>query len=673
MEDPWGSPWAADTPAKLDDIPTAPQTAHFAAEHHTPRKISQNLSPKSPAWGRSPALKPLKDPGLAGQPSPDPWKGMGLDHLDTSKLEPVPRSRRGSERSSRDGRIVDSAISMGEEEGLKGDRELNETTPETQPTLVLNIDTQDAWAVEDVPKIQEKAVSPRFHLERSISGETLAGLESDLDHDGVVGVNEEAMTSPSPDAGSIHDTDDLEVEIPHAEEETKETPEDEVDVPAVPEIEVFQSDQIPIRPKPAAGHEPWAQEDQEVRAEPEVLEKRPSRAVQPSISYPINLTELDNLFPTTKPIHTEPEPVPDVIIDDSFTSSGERKAWYLVSRFGSMRKHNSGNDENYVRVGWAGSEVRDRTIKTVRRWMEEDSITGRVVLGRRHGASGASMFNWDSKAPQVEIGELLGRSGRHARHASLMSPVVSPTAVAFGWTGSSPSSPVVPKQRPMSMIQLATAPKSSLQSMKSPLSDAPRFSFEPPPSPKVASAPSPIPSPTKSSFVQASPIQLSSLSTINGAGEDDDDWGEMVGTPTVGDSGATPFSPDGPDFGATSMAAPLSLESIPKKSHYKKPIPSNINTALNPPSSAWDFGHLEDGWKSATSPKPLSPSFMSGHTSPAKSLDATPSPISTTLAPTTKKATEHRVTFAEPSTTIDEEDVVADILRNLPDLTYMLK
>src|SRR6478609_5242817 len=81
----------------------------------------------------------------------------------------------------------------------------------------------------------------------------------------------------------------------------------------------------------------------------------------------------------------------DVIIDDSFTSISERKAWYLMSRPGSMRKHNLGDDENYVRVGWGNSQVREQAIRIVRRWMEEDSITGRVVLGRRGGAVGAKI------------------------------------------------------------------------------------------------------------------------------------------------------------------------------------------------------------------------------------------------------------------------------------------
>ena len=94
--------------------------------------------------------------------------------------------------------------------------------------------------------------------------------------------------------------------------------------------------------------------------------------------------------------------ISDTIPHDSFSSTEQRKTWYRVSRYGSMRKHNSGDDENYVRVNWPQSQVRADTLKIVARWIEEDRISGRVVLGG--GSKGSSMFGWnDPKAKPVPL------------------------------------------------------------------------------------------------------------------------------------------------------------------------------------------------------------------------------------------------------------------------------
>jgi hypothetical protein len=93
--------------------------------------------------------------------------------------------------------------------------------------------------------------------------------------------------------------------------------------------------------------------------------------------------------------------IPDTVPHDSFVSTEERKTWYRISRYGTMRKYNMGNDENYVRVMWQTSKVRDETLKIVSRWMEEDRISGHVVLG---GGKGSSIFGWnDPKAPAVPL------------------------------------------------------------------------------------------------------------------------------------------------------------------------------------------------------------------------------------------------------------------------------
>lgn len=91
--------------------------------------------------------------------------------------------------------------------------------------------------------------------------------------------------------------------------------------------------------------------------------------------------------------------IPDTIPHDTFSSTEQRKTWYRISRYGTMRKHNSGDDENYIRVTWAPSQVREETLKTVARWMEEDRISGRVVLGG--GSKVSSMFGWNDPNAQA--------------------------------------------------------------------------------------------------------------------------------------------------------------------------------------------------------------------------------------------------------------------------------
>lgn len=260
----------------------------------------------------------------------------------------------------------------------------------------------------------------------------------------------------------------------------------------------------------------------------------------PSDAFSIDLSKVDELFSASGSF-PEPEPVPDVIIDDTFASSGERKAWYLLSRPGSMRRYDLGDDENYVRVNWKSSEVRGQAIRIVRRWMEKDSIVGRVVLGRRTGPAGANIFNWDSSAPPVEISELLGRKS-HSRHASTASKmtIASPTAPAFGWSSPIPSPtvaapPPIPRPRPISQPPPTT--KAPSTSNPTPITKPLAPSLQ-----KLnttTKAVLPLTSPTSPLAQQPHTAQTDDeedddddAQKEDDDDDDDDDWGEMVSSPT---------------------------------------------------------------------------------------------------------------------------------------------
>ncbi|KAL4722766.1 hypothetical protein ACLX1H_010004 [Fusarium chlamydosporum] len=334
----------------------------------------------------------------------------------------------------------------------------------------------------------------------------------------------------------------------------------------------------------------------------------------PSEPFAIDMTKLDELFPSVDTSFPPPEPVPDVIIDDTFTSISERKAWYLMSRPGSMRKHNLGDDENYVRVGWHNSHVREQSIRIVRRWMEEDSITGRVILGRRGGAAGAKIFNWDSSAPSTEfsISELLARKN-HSRQTSVASKatVASPTAAAFGW-GSAPmpsptaaAPPSAPRTSNVSEPEpTSTAESSPIETTKtSPVSKMRPPPLESPPKPHITEEPpspikptplkptnrpisitQPLPFPSSPTISEPqSPMHSTALLSTNrpvsisqaptsplaqpptnagwGDDEDDDDWGDMVSSPTVETNG-----------GFASMNAIVDADTADDKESSGKPL-----------------------------------------------------------------------------------------------------
>ncbi|RDW95077.1 hypothetical protein BP5796_00840 [Coleophoma crateriformis] len=111
------------------------------------------------------------------------------------------------------------------------------------------------------------------------------------------------------------------------------------------------------------------------------------------VNFDIDASVLNYLYPELpKDMASESIFIPDTVIHDTFKSVEERKAWHRISRFGTMRKHNTGDDENYRRVRWSKSQMRKNTLEIVARWMEEDRISGRVLLGG--GNKSSSIFGW---------------------------------------------------------------------------------------------------------------------------------------------------------------------------------------------------------------------------------------------------------------------------------------
>ncbi|KAK0619481.1 hypothetical protein B0T14DRAFT_519372 [Immersiella caudata] len=429
---------------------------------------------------------------------------------------------------------------------------------------------------------------------------------------------------------------------------------------------------------------------------------RPSGPVRDAVKFDIDLNQVGKLF---EKLEQQPEEnidgisdeVSDYIISDSFTEISERKTWYRVSRMGSSRKYNAGDDENYRLVTWPASTVREETIKIVRRWMEEDSIAGRVTLGGGVSKTQKNMFGWDSSVEPVALDTIFGRK-KHMRGSSVHSlhetqrktsgtpyrpsSVVVPPVATFGWSSNSPTFPKAQSPDIQPPTRTNTVPPQHV----APLAQKPKAVEEPAttvPPPTVPPVPTVLP-----------PVTTSTQQPI--AQDDDDDWGEMVSSPAeTKPAGDVLLSLDAAfSVSSSSAAAPA------------KPLESTAFTPVDalpaPSSDPWavaDFSVFESPPKA-----PLKQSSVPAFTVPSAPASTAPAiasnalfkppltssgPISglaPSVPPTTKQRTVDH-TFS-PTTPLEisspvvlpsandepeADDPVMQIIANLPDLSYMLR
>lgn len=435
--------------------------------------------------------------------------------------------------------------------------------------------------------------------------------------------------------------------------------------------------------------------------------KAPSKPVQEliekfgPIQFPVDVNRLDDLpelvvDPSANENNHMASEVSDRIISDSFETVEERKAWYRISRYGSMRKHNSGDDENYHGVVWSSSQLHGETIKVVRRWMEEDSFSGRPTFG---GSKRTGVFNWDSKAAPVDMDKIFGRrsSAAPSRSSSVAlqshtprsstdsglnsfeqqrvfnsppaetsSPTAS-SAASFGWNSPAPSSPST--KPPFVASRFPAPPKAP-----TPLSLPPLVPSAPP----VEKAVSPV------------PLAPSGEGTF---GDDDDDWGEMVSSPTHElDSSFPELSTPITELPRTVSVPMGQQDSDPPAG---KPANSDRGTLVSdreqapqaPPNTtpalvAAPKAPVVDAWASAD---------FSLFEAPVPVAAPRPPPTDTLETVFTKPSVAHKVNTsssraapATPTTVVlgpvmapkieEEQDrLVRSIIQNLPDLSYMVR
>ncbi|KHO00309.1 uncharacterized protein MAM_02232 [Metarhizium album ARSEF 1941] len=517
MEDPWSSPWVTDAPAPPTiDLPSEPPRAHYG---NSPRKTSPSLSPwrrsidigvddwggwsvpatgkLSPGWASSPNLKPLESSaGVA----PDPWALAVSEEGEVAKTS-------------------GSAICVG-----------NDGRADGRDGLTAQIEESSIWERHVEPQQKgaaERSRSTDTEPARSLCRKPVSKVQELVErYDGMaktssVGVSstERAATNEEETLPEVNDCEFIQERTAHLNKRAEES---------VPQLQAISESTDGRVPSEMA----LVEEEEGANPNQETTNGSTARSIENKslthnpraspVSYPVDFSSLNVLFPNTQAVTAIPEELPEPVMQECFTSVSQRKAWYRISRFGSARKYNYGNDDNYVRVGWKDSTIRKDTLTTVRRWMEEDSIGGRIVLGRRLGNGGSSMFNWDSKAPPIEIGELLAREKQKPKgrvpkaSATREGTVTSPTTASFGWSSSIPTSP-------------ATERTSSEWHAKSPrvAETTERDELD------KQSVSARVLESRQSSKLSADQSIPAELGPIAASQDEDEDWGDMVSSPTL--------------------------------------------------------------------------------------------------------------------------------------------
>lgn len=455
-----------------------------------------------------------------------------------------------------------------------------------------------------------------------------------------------------------------------------------------------------------------------------------------SIKFDIDKSIVDRLY-SGKEVSPEstnygPSDI-DNPITDSLLTVEQRKVWYRISRYGTMRKHISGDDDAYVRMGWQHSKVREKTLDIVHKWMEE----GRLGAGMALGGVGRveAMFSWGKpgQAPNTEALPIARKASQSSKvrqsalhtspprqSAQDVKPVHKRQKSSVGSITSIVSSPVEPSPRfSWSTAQPASPDPATAITSASSDSHTEGFRHEPviPPISKAFESPSPVPvsiEPLKPKQV-APPAPEQLKEDIPKANDDDDEWGEMVASP------ATPNFPDLPSLPSLSQGNGPS-KTTPDLSHVvmgnnhvgkhfrnaslghqasssisEKPFKMDdfVPKASNR-SSLGDLSKLtsrsEDPWANAdfsffespsTAPTSVPASKPSSYTSKPFPFASKPIAVAPKATPTLNNTkaiepTPPQVPSAPPvgrksKAELEQDKIVRHIINGLPDLSYMLR
>jgi hypothetical protein len=279
---------------------------------------------------------------------------------------------------------------------------------------------------------------------------------------------------------------------------------------------------------------------------------------EPRTSVPANAFKLDpELLETLFEPHTEEKDL-DQAADGPIYSTSARKAWYRLTRKQTMREFNHGaDDDNYVRVTWTNSDIRTEVNNIVGRWAREDRLSGT-------GPGARASFYWDTPAHV----DLPGSMHAHQRSSVLagtiasakesVPPLSTNVPAAFNWSSasagvdpwhqpspglrstSSPIAPPIPPTVTNARRQEVRAASLDLTSHKPGPSKHARnltVAHETPAVANLISPPITNTNPPSSDpwagleILDVQPTPQDNPTTANV--DDEDEWGEMVSSPTV--------------------------------------------------------------------------------------------------------------------------------------------
>ncbi|KAI0546666.1 hypothetical protein F4679DRAFT_406831 [Xylaria curta] len=418
------------------------------------------------------------------------------------------------------------------------------------------------------------------------------------------------------------------------------------------------------------------------------------------VVFDTNLTEnLNKLFPDLSsgslpkdflPSDSTEGEVSDHIVTDSFATISERKSWYRISRFGSMRKHNSGDDENYHRVTWQASQLHDDTVKIVRRWMEEDSYAGKAILG---GTKRMGFFDWDSDAAPVKLDEVFRRKKsavtKHMRTTSI--PAGNTTVIQNNTsaaerpyrnsTGISLPMELLPGSQPTTPVVPGFGWNSEAPATRPVHNNSPTTNLAPAPtSTPRETAPISREAPKETASRRLEPIQVTSTDEEEEE-EEEDDWGEMVSSPRVAETIVEPnisaFLPTEKNNEPTPRPSLAISNNVDKLTELKSPPPEGTRL---PPSDPWlfsDFSVLDKPRQSLHLPRGHASQAVEGAIVPESksslhnrnSLDTSRSKAPLADIPLKGTAVHSDL----PRNESQDDIIVQRILQSLPDLSYMLR
>ena len=686
------SPWADDDAfGDWNSAERAPASLGWGVwETATTPRPDHSRKPSLVAWpgSASPSQSALVLPHSAGtsrHPSPDPWANDRFDRQSPSKpISPLP---------SLDLPPILPTLSL---------ESADDPTEEVKP----NEDRPTEDVIPDKPKKTRKSVD-------TLQEDVIADGRSSNDHEGwhCGGTLDSAISTgdtmpPGPPSGSSSDSgfDEPEGASPATSSEidrdegspsgAKETQvskvRDLVDMydglsrkkrivvkKAVPASRSRQGTPVAaedaVAEPSASGHgeegdleplhekEPHSPRPASTENEPpgSILESIASRAAdetkQTAIpAFQVDLTLLGTLFPESEDDMTShEEDVTDQIIRDSFASISERKLWYRIGRLGSLRKHDSGEDDNYTRITWPSSTVRLDVIKIVRRWMEEYSMGSRMTLGGGAGRATAShMFGWDSNAAPVQLDAVFRRKASRESPRAPMNPLSTRNISGAAKTSWTPTSPVA-------VASFGWSSPSTVQ---------PPAPFEATRMTKASQAASSTPLAAPTMGTSNVPSALTAADTVVGDGNDDDEWGEMVDSAPNEDSfawGETPVKP-----AASPAAAPASSLSL--LGILAEPLPA---TAAKPSTTraADGLDIMSPHNRSATQAGSMSTdSIMAPKAVPPKDNVRQP-PLASHFKSAAPASEVSILASSKPDIQKADFDTAQRIVRALPDLSYMLR